>query len=246
MGKQTDSLPTTTAPSELPSYIQTASVGLGLDDTKGYGSMPILKIVAGTSRAELQDEYGVGSIICDNVLLAKEGDPVMVRPILFFPSWQKRKDKDDKSEGNFIVEEVFDREHIVAKRAMARQDEEYFEGSPYAYRHVDSYNFILQILEGEMKGQIVVVKMSLGNAQEAKSLNSYLQRRKIDIFLNQMEMRSVRKTNGKEVWRVFSFQRPEDMIDSYTPEREIDEARDLYEAFAKLHAGDIKTRGEDD
>ena len=108
--------------------------------------VPFLKVVQ-AQKTDTYDDFNAGALVLmpDKIELTT---PLVAVPLFFRPSWQKRRDRKDKSGGNNpIVEQSFLPTSDVARRAMSSDlwEEPYPGGGDMKYKYCESLNFVFWI-----------------------------------------------------------------------------------------------------
>jgi len=236
---------TTTEPVNLPAYLQDKEV-VGLDEIRKYKKTPLIKVIQATAKPDLQDEFGVGSIVASGTKLVDKDKPLKVIPVFFWASWQQRRDSNDKS-GHFIAEETMDEASVIAvkSRSDATRKETYPDNPNYSYVYCQSLNYAMYMVDGPLAGEVAVVKFSMGAHAVAEQMGTALSARGTSLFYNQIELTSQKTTNTNgNSWYQLNYQPAEE---SFTPEALVDTVEEIHKLIKEEHAAkDTKLGSEQD
>lgn len=118
------------------------------ESLKEHIIIPRLKIVSGSSKAELKDEFGVGSFILEPSLelLAKKGEHITVIPLFQYMSYYGSCDYKDQS-GTRDYEYSLDKNSEVGQKALQYVTEKYTvtvkgEQVTFDFKYQQCFNFV--------------------------------------------------------------------------------------------------------
>lgn len=148
-----------------------------LDLMEKYKVLPIMKIIQMTTKSELKDQFGEGSVIIlpgSQRLCKKKVEEFQVVPVFFYPEWVKWSDQRDKGK-NSVIDRTLDESHEIATRAMDKNTRfEKYEGGPpdkpFNYRYAAHLNFICMVYgEHALAGVTCVLSFSRGEYRKGES-----------------------------------------------------------------------------
>ena len=219
----------------MPAYLKDKEV-LGMDEVRKYTKTPMFKVIQGTSKPDAQDNFGVGSIVANDTLLATAGKPLLVIPVYFWPSWQQRADDQDKQANHFIVEETMDANSEIARKSRSEKTrtEVYADNPNLKYKFCQSLNFAMLMVDGPLAGAVALVKFAMGAHKIGENINTSLKARGTSLFYNQIELTSNKTTNAQsQSWYQLNWQLSEE---SWTPEAMLEDVERIHREIAAEHA----------
>jgi hypothetical protein len=180
-------LPATTGP-QLPAHLADLKTE-GADGIGKFQYTPRLYVTQSQAMRdetrELQKQFGIGAVVVRpaDILVAADGEDFDAVPVVFWPSWSKRRDINDQS-GPMMMEETHDQDSDIARRSRSAETrtEQYADDPKKSFSYVESLNFILFILTGEAKGTHAIYSFNKGSHELGAKLCEYIARRKCAIY----------------------------------------------------------------
>lgn len=171
---------------------------------------PFLKVIQ-SQKTEAYEDFDPGTLVLmpDKIEVPT---PLVGIPLFFRPSWQKRRDRKDKSGGNNpVVEQTFVETHDIARRARSRDSwEEAYPNDPnMKFKYCEALNFVFWL-----PGYNTVAGYSflIGSHKEGARLCSHLARMRtadggrVAPHANRLEFGVTKTTNpNNESYYVLTF-----------------------------------------
>lgn len=271
-------LPAQATTHNLPAYLQkrmqeSKGVIRGTENLAQYYVPPRLKIV----QAQSGDQYrnagfkpGDVLLVPEMSLIAHSGEPFWITPIFMFTEFCKWNPYGLKGQLPTIAERTFNIDSDIAKRAMSKNEKDWYEvcdqapkskqsDRQFQCRYCEHINFLSVarlnsgISDHPANHQInnpFLISFHHSGFYEGKQLSTLIVNRRVDIFTNQFEFKTGDRTNQQGTWKGFFVTNPS--LDSkMSPFVESEQDALNYEAIyikmqEKFTSGEIRPDYEDE
>lgn len=235
-----------------PDYMKGPIVGI--DQLKTLITPPMVKIVQSMSSPELQEEFGIGTVIQtpDNVVICspvsrddKTGQITKhgsfhFTPIFFYKEWIKWAPMAAKGVMSAILGKTTDPNSDIARRSMDAQlrlepltgENEKFGNAS----NVEHLNYICMI-EGVKDPTIISFNRS--SWKIGKELAHQIKMREKTIFGNRFQAIVDNASNEKGAWHVFNIIDPTDEKGPWTNEADYEKCAKIYEGFQEAYLAQV-------
>lgn len=271
----TENLPSVVkSQSALPEYLQTyvkEHQSSELADLSKYWVPQRLK----TKQAQSGDQYkdyhdGDVLLVPEMVLIAHAGEPFWITPIYQFTDFCKWSPYGMKGQMRVIAERTSDMNSTLAKRAMSRKEDDWYEICPEApkarqgdrqfqYRYCEHINFVVVLRANEKfpdhpahryLNNPFVISFHHSGFYEGKQFATLIQNRRLPWGATQFELFTKDKSNSQGTWKGMIVSNPSfesGMSPVVTDEKDFKFYRSIYEdCKAKDEADEIRVDYEDD
>ena len=181
------------AGADVPAWMQ-QDVQEGTEDLASYQSTPRLGLVQTNAKADKKAQYGEGSLVIfpDGIVVAEAEKPVVFVPIMFFATWEKWSDFQDKN-ADFILDSTCVETSALARKSKNRSErKEMYPNcdptNPMFYRYVENLNFIVRIDSGPAKGEFATLSFNNSTHYIGELLSGMIRRRPLSIYANRVEI----------------------------------------------------------
>ena len=229
----------------VPDYLRN-SEPMGISQLQDYQAVPRLVVVQKMSSEERIDAYGVGSVVAmpDGIIVAgfnadeKRGDPFVVAPLQWWPTWSQWRDPND-AQLPMVVAESLDPQSEVATKAknFSTRQEPYTDNPKMSWRYVEGLNFAVEIQDPPHAGVVAVASWSRGGHGEGKRLCGYIFRRGVDIYANRLTLQVESRTNrAGQTWNQLTFG---SASPPFCAKKDMDRLKMLHENLSSMYHASI-------
>lgn len=206
--------------SQLPDYLKAhMKEDRSLDVLQKHVQVPRLKVIQGTTKAELKDVFGEGALIITpgNAGISGKPDPATKKgekfkfvPLFFFVEFLKWADLGDTA--NFIMQQSYDEKSELAQKCKTKETrQEKYDGGKFTATNREHLNFIGFIYSGPLKGTLAALSFAGGEYAIGKNATSTIALRKSALWMNIFDCQVGFRDKGpkKKWWGVDIMNPPE-------------------------------------
>jgi len=231
-------------PTNLPAFLEDEVDDTSLDVMRDHRILPRLKVVQGTSKQELIEQFGAGSVIVQpgNIEVVKKEVSFLAVPVLFFVEYCKWSDLKDE-ESPAVVDRTFDPTSELAKISRdAKKREEVYQGDedakkPKIWRYVEHLNFVCFIYneDSALRGEPVVQSFSRGEYGTGQGFINACSMRRSPLWSQVWQVKPAYRDKGAErKWYGLDWTAPPEDIGPHIKADQKDFFKDAHVAFKDL------------
>lgn len=231
----------------VPNYlVKYSEDDTSMDTMEEYRIVPRLKIIQGTTSAELKEMFQEGSVIVTpgNIFVAEKKKDFLFVPVFFYTEFCHWSDILD-SESPVIVARDFDPSSELARKA--RNPEMRKEGygeidrktqlSKYEYTFAEHLNFVGIVYDGSAKGTEAVLSFNRGTFGKGRIFISQIRMRKTPLWSQVWCLTTYfdDRKQGQAYWS-WKTDNPKEGIQPIIAEDEVEIFKEAHESIKEAHS----------
>ena len=221
---------------------------LGTAMASKYQTINRISIVQSQSGKQRRDMFGLGAfaMLPDGVLVAEPDTPFIGIPLLFWPTWEKWSDYNDKASPT-VIETSLDEFSDIAVRSKAPSTRQEPYGNGFNYSYIESLNILVMIDSGPAQGEVAVMSFAKSDHYAGKQIAKIIERSDTDIFARRIEFGTIDKTDGSNDWYGIALNNPsEEDGGVWIKPEQIEELKALHIEADKAHKANLIVINRDD